>query len=381
MTNLTKTSRVVWMVLLIGWVAVNARGDAQETQPLSAEAFQGVVTGEGGRVDFVFGDDRAFAQCHASTVVQTAKGSLICAWFGGTREKNPDVSIWMSTFRDGRWSDPVRAAKVDQRAHWNPVLFRDRQDGVHLFFKVGVGEIQWQTYWTSSADDGATWTTATELVPGDVGGRGPVKNQPIVLTDGTWLAPASIESKEGHRDIWKAFADRSVDSGKTWERSADFAIPVLKDGEPDPAFRGVGAIQPTFWESDPGHVHAFVRTGGGRVWSTESTDGGVTWRPYMITDLPNNNSGLDATRLSDGRVVLVYNPVGKNWGDRTPLDIAISNDSGRSWRTIAHLQDERKGEFSYPTVVETDSGIAVCYTWERERIRCWQIPLSALATN
>jgi predicted neuraminidase len=289
----------------------------------------------------------------------------------------------MSTFENGHWSDPARVAKVDRRAHWNPVLFRDAQDVIHLFFKVGVDEAHWQTFWTSSNDDGATWSTSAELVAGDIGGRGPVKNQPIVLSDGAWLAPASVEYKEGRREIWKAFADRSVDAGTSWQRSADFGIPTLRNGKPDPGFRGVGAIQPTFWESDPGHVHALVRTGSGSVWSTESTDGGVTWRPYTITDLPNNNSGLDATRLHDGRIVLIYNPVGKNWGARTPLDIAISNDSGQHWRTIAHLEDDPDpdSEFSYPTVVETDSGIAVCYTWQRRRIRCWQIPLSTLTTN
>ena len=56
---------------------------------------------------------------------------------------------------DGKaWSSPVRAAKVDDRAHWNPVLFRDDQDVIHHFFKVGVDEIHWSTFWASSVDNG-----------------------------------------------------------------------------------------------------------------------------------------------------------------------------------------------------------------------------------
>ena len=64
----------------------------------SPEAFQKQVEAAGGRVDFVFGDDRPFAQCHASTMAQAGDGTLLCAWFGGTREKDPDVSIWLSRF-------------------------------------------------------------------------------------------------------------------------------------------------------------------------------------------------------------------------------------------------------------------------------------------
>ena len=43
-------------------------------------------------------------------------------------------------------------------------------------------------------------------MPGDRGGRGPVKNKVIVLSDGTWLAGASLEP-----DAWDVFVDRSGD--------------------------------------------------------------------------------------------------------------------------------------------------------------------------
>jgi predicted neuraminidase len=32
------------------------------------------------------------------------------AWFGGTRDKHPDVSIWVSRFEDGKWTAPVEVA-------------------------------------------------------------------------------------------------------------------------------------------------------------------------------------------------------------------------------------------------------------------------------
>lgn len=349
----------------------------------SSKSFERHVVALGGRVDYVFGDERTFEQCHAPTVVQAADSSLISAWFGGTEEKDPDVGVWMSSFDGKVWSEPFRTAKVNNTSHWNPVLFRDSSDVIHNFFKVGVDEIHWATYWSQSSDNGAIWSQAVELVKGDIGGRGPVKNKPIILSDGSWLAPASIEYMEGQQEVWKAFSDRSDDAGKTWQRSADFVVPESADGQLDFRFRGKGAIQPTFWESKPGHVHALLRTGSGEIWRADSDDSGLTWSPYSATGLPSNNSGFDALRLNDGRVILIYNPVGETGGARTPLDITVSADNGHSWKTIAHLEDDRdvKNEYSYPSIVETKDGIAACYTWRRERIRCWQIPLSAIVSH
>ncbi len=335
---------------------------------LSTKDFTAKVEGAGGAVDFIFEEDRPHAECHASTIVQAADGSLLSAWFGGTEEKNPDVAIWYSHYADGKWGTVEKAAKVDDTAHWNPVLFRDEDDTVHLFFKIGPEIKYWQTYWMSTSDAGKNWSAPTELVADDKGGRGPVRNKPIILSDGAWLAPASTELKG-----WKPFADRSVDKGKTWTRSEDF-------GHDRKKMKALGAIQPTFWESAPGKVHALLRSTNGWVWRSNSEDHGKTWTEMEQTDLPNNNSGIDGLLLDDGRLLLVYNPVGDNWGERTPLDLAVSDDNGKTWESIAHLEDDpaEGNEFSYPAIVKTEDGIAITYTWNRERIRAWQIPMDVL---
>lgn len=354
-----------------GWAVDDAKEGMTVPAELTTTCFMEQVQKAGGRVDFIFEDDRPFKSCHASTVVEAADGALVCAWFGGTEEKNPDVGIWMSRFTGGAWDKVRVAAKVNGSAHWNPVLFRDRdtkdpnKQGVFLFFKVGPEIPEWQTYWMRSAENGLTWSTPAELVPGDAGGRGPVKNKPIVLSDGSWLAPASTELK-----AWKPFADRSEDGGKTWTRSDDFNL--------DPSKTECNrAIQPAFWESEPGKVHALLRTSCGSILRTDSEDLGKTWGPAYRTELLNNNSGLDAIRLDDGRLLLVYNPVGVSWGKRTPLTLAVSKDDGTHWANLAHLEAQ-PGEYSYPAIVRTTSGVAISYTWKRERIRCWQIPLEAL---
>lgn len=341
----------------------------KEDGVLPAKDFEARVVAAGGAVDFVFEDDRPFAQCHASTIAQASDGTMIAAWFAGTKEKDPDVGIWMSRRLEGKWLPPYLAAKVEPCAHWNPVLFTDAEGAVHLFFKVGPEIPHWKTWWMSSGDHGATWSKPRELVPGDAGGRGPVKNKLIILSDGSWLAPASTEF-----NLWEAFADRSTDRGVTWVRSEDFEIDRS-------VFKGKGAIQPTFWESAPGKVHSLLRACAGRAWRADSEDYGKTWTPVRDAGLPNNNSGLDALHLDDGRVLLVFNPIGKNWGPRTPLSLGVSRDNGDSWELFAHLQDdppETDLEYSYPAIIRTKDGVAVSYTWKRERVRCWLIPLAAL---
>lgn len=345
----------LWML-----IAVAAAGSGGEV--LDPAAVEARVRAGGGRVDFVFGDDRPFASCHASTLAAAPDGTLLCAWFGGTGEKHPDVGIWLSRFVAGAWLPPVRAAKVNETAHWNPVLFAPGDGKVHLFFKVGPEIPFWQTYWMTSTDNGATWSPPAELVPGDnSGGRGPVRCKPIVLADGAWLAGASSE-----QGPWLPFADRSEDGGKTWTRSENFDLEKNK-------LPGKGAIQPSLWERSPGNVRAFMRSRGGKIWAADSADGGRTWGAVFETELPNNNSGVDFVAAPGFGNWMVYNPNSQNWGARSPISLAKTED-GDHWARFADLEHEPGKEFSYPAMIQTkDGGIAISYTWKRERVRVWQI--------
>ncbi len=324
--------------------------------------------------DFIFGDDKPFPQCHASTLVRLDNGQFLVAWFGGQHEKNDDVGIWLSQGRPGQWSDPQEVAKIREEPHWNPVLFQSAQGEVFLFYKVGKEIDDWETWFITSADGGKTWTESQELVAGDQGGRGPVRNKPIILSDGSWLAGASHEDNE----VWNTFVDRSTDQGKTWEASE--YLPIDRSEIP-----GEGVIQPTLWESEPGQVHMLIRSSAGVICRSDSEDYGKTWSPIYKTNLPNPNSGIDVTKFSDGTLALAYNRDNENWGARAPLSVALSEDNGRTW---PRMLDIEKGveddEFSYPAIISFGDTIAVSYTWQRDKIAVWmgtreQIPSSSLA--
>lgn len=321
--------------------------------------------------EYILEEGQSFASCHASTLVLLPDKSILAAWFGGSAEGAADVTIWCSRRAEGRWSRPVQVAAQADVPHWNPVLFQSQNSPLYLFFKVGHTIPAWQTWVQTSTDMGYIWSVPRPLVAGDQGGgRGPVKNKPLCLSSGRWLAPASLEGDE-----WNAFVDISDNQGDSWRKSALVPINRVESPSSLSSLQGKGVIQPTLWESEPGCVHMLLRSTTGYILRSDSQDSGQTWCPAYPTSLPNNNSGIDLTKLQTGELVLVYNPVEENWGKRTPLVLDISRDNGNTWERAYTLEQEA-GEYSYPAIVSQGNNIYLTYTWKRERIAFWQMALT-----
>ncbi|HEY1377122.1 MAG TPA: sialidase family protein [Gemmataceae bacterium] len=306
--------------------------------------------------EFMF-ESAPFPQCHASTVADV-DGTLVAAWFGGTREKHPDVGVWLSRRENGKWASPVEVANGVQpdgsrQPCWNPVLFRPKGEALHLFYKVGPSPSRWWGMVTTSADGGKTWAEPRRLPDGILG---PIKDKPVQLADGRIISPTSDEANG-----WRVYFERSADGGKTWARG-DW----LNDG------KEIAAIQPTILVHRGGGLQALCRNRHGPILETWSTDQGKTWSKLTPTELPNPNSGIDAVTLADSRHVLVYNHVppfdGRRGGQRTPLNVAVSAD-GKTWHAAAVLERE-PGEYSYPAVIQAaDGSVHVTYTWKRQRVK------------
>lgn len=309
--------------------------------------------------EFIYEKIENVPECHASTVLPLPDGRVMCAWFAGEHEKNDNVRIWFSIREDGKWSVPAKIPSEENVPHWNPVLDLKNDGTVRVYFKKGKEIKDWVTWFSDTKDCGKTWTQAKELVLDDnSGGRGPVKNKCIRTAEGLLLAPASSEKTKN----WRCFIDVSRDDGNTWTR-CDFIIRPRKN------FGLAKMIQPTLWQDDEGVVHALMRTDKGRIYKSSSVDGGIHWSKAERTELPNNNSGIDCVRVPDGRVFLVYNPVAENWGDRSPLELAVSSDNGKSFSTVAVLENDEGGEFSYPSITFYNNRLFIAYTYNRRQIR------------
>lgn len=298
--------------------------------------------------ELIIAEPRPCPSCHASTVLPLDDGRVLAAWFGGSREGAADVGVYLACREQGGWRAPVRLSQQEGTPHWNPVLAQ-RAGEIWLFYKVGYAIAGWRTWVRRSRDGGRTWGSAYELVPGDIGGRGPVKNKPIALADGAWLAGASTE-----RGAWLPMADLSLDGGASWSAALV------------PAPEGVGLIQPTLWQDAMGETHMLLRSNAGRIYRSDAPDG-RSWCQAYPTALANNNSGIDLDRDDAGNLYLAYNPVSGDWVARTPLALARSRDNGRSWQTVATLA-EGPGEYSYPAVAVRGDTLHVTYTYRRENI-------------
>jgi predicted neuraminidase len=299
-----------------------------------------------------------FPECHASTIVESKDG-LVAAWFGGTREKHPDVGIWLSRHVNDKWSAPVEVANGVQDKSlrypcWNPVLFQPKTGPLLLFYKVGPSPEKWWGMMMSSDDAGKTWSASRRLPDGIIG---PVKNKPIQRSGGDILSGSSTEDMG-----WRVHFERSTDLGKTWTK-----IGPIHDG------KTIGAIQPSILQHADGRLQALGRSRQGKVFTTESKDNGATWSEMALLDLPNPNAGTDAVTLKDGRHLLVYNHSGgrrSQWDfGRQVLNVAVSKD-GKKWDAALVLEKQTSGEYSYPAVIQTSDGLVhITHTWQRKRIR------------
>ncbi|MBB3187003.1 alpha-L-rhamnosidase [Microbacter margulisiae] len=305
-----------------------------------------------------------YPECHAATIAQATNGNLVAAWFGGTKERNPDVCIWVSRRVNGKWTPGENVANgiindTLRYACWNPVLYQVPGGELQLYYKVGPNTAKWKGKLIVSHDGGITWSKPQDLPAGFLG---PIKDKPVLLKNGTLIAPSSTESGG-----WKIHFELTKNFGKTWK----YAEPV--DGN------NFQAIQPTILVHKNGELQMLCRTTERTIAESWSKNNGKTWSPLEKTSLPNNNSGIDAVTLRNGYFLLVYNHVlppanairGK--GARSPLNIAVSPD-GKTWYAAVVLEDSPIGQYSYPSVIQSSDGnIQIVYTWRRKAIKYVEI--------
>jgi predicted neuraminidase len=324
--------------------------------------------------EFIY-ETAPFPQCHASTIVETRQG-LVAAWFGGTRERNPDVCIYVSRLPgtvtplrsprdavtygiskarlDSHWTTPQQVADgiqspTNRLPCWNPVLFQPKNGPLLLFYKIGPKPAEWWGMLITSKDGGRTWSKPVRLPQGILG---PIKNKPVQLANGDILCPTSTEGEGG----WHVHFERTRDLGRTWT-----ATPPINDS------KEISAIQPSILFHKDGSLQALGRTKQGKIFDAWSKDSGLTWSRMTLSELPNPNSGTDAVTLRDGRQLLVYNHNGQPKG-RTPLNVAISQD-GKTWQAALVVENLTGTQFSYPAVIQTSDGLVhITYTWKRLRV-------------
>ncbi|WP_339880501.1 sialidase family protein [uncultured Algoriphagus sp.] len=295
-------------------------------------------------------EEAPFPSCHASTLVETDRG-ILASWFGGKYERHPDVSIYTSLLADGKWSTPEMVAdgvenKDFRNPTWNPVLYKNSEGKIILFYKEGPNPREWWGLYKISEDEGKTWSEEIQIPPGMLG---PVKNKTVSLADGTLLHPSSFETN----GIWSMHVETTTSDIQNWKKIE------IDNGS-------LHAIQPTVLFYPNGKLQLLARTQEDVIGTSWSMDNGKTWSTMEATNLVNNNSGIDAVTLKSGLQLLLCNPIKEG---RNKLSLLMSMD-GINWEELYVLEDQPEGEFSYPAIIQAKDGtVHLTYTYNREKIK------------
>lgn len=321
---------------------------------------------------------------HAPSIVQCANGDLFVSWYRGSGERTADdVAIFGARLKRGQrqWSQPFPMIDTPGFPDGNTVMHVDDKDRLWIFWPVIIANT-WEScitsYRVASKYQGSgaprwDWQGQILLKPDkfveemEAALEQRLKDSPLpadlnrvtelrrVIADKLsqrlgWQPRCKPTVLRAGRILLPLYSDTysvslmamSDDGGTTWFSSRPLA--------------GFGNIQPAVLERNNGTLVAYMRENGplDRIRVSESSDRGVTWGLVGVTEFLNPGSGLDALRLKNGHWLLIYNNTLRG---RNKLAVSISDDEGASWKWTRHLENEPKGEFHYPAVIQSRDGM------------------------
>ena len=335
----------------------------------------------------------AGVQNHAPQLCWIDPERLCCVWMAGDREGTAGMSVYACELlaRSGQWSAPVLLSEDPDRSEQNPLLYvtqnpprlhlihtaqRVRQPGDAPAESNSAFSMQWTALLRWRVLDLATntWGDSVDLLNTPAFCRHP----PLQRTDGHWLLPIY----------------RSLEAGGAFGH--DNSLVQLLDaegcpsGEPEAVPESTGRVHGSIVSSADGQslLQFFRSRLADRIYRSVASLDGLNWSAPEPTDLPNNNSSIQALRLSSGRLAMIFNrfcvrpePVPPQaWGDahwpstRWPLSIALSDDDGLSWPWIRDIDPGfgfcgpanwmANGQLAYPTILEGLPGqLHIAYSW------------------
>lgn len=284
----------------------------------------------------------SYLTSHGPALLELGNGDILCAWFAGTFEGSCDVNIICSRLPKGqdRWEAPVTVSNDPLRSDQNPSLFSGPDGAVWVMYTSQLGRMPGKDnmQFTSqirrqkSYDRGRSWGAFDTMFHA----AGTFARQPVqILSNGRWLYGNWLcsESPDGLAHDPSA-VQISDNRGRTWRQ---VMIPESS-----------GRVHPNVVELERNHLVIFMRSREADfIYRSDSFDNGESWEIPRPTSLPNNNSSISAIKLRSGRLAIAYNHAsapeeaknGAAWpGLRCPVTVAISEDGGKTWPFIRHME-------------------------------------------
>ncbi len=256
-------------------------------------------------------------------------------------------------------------------------LMRMENGDIGMFFLPKWDTNQCVAYLVRSSDEGKTWSEP--VLCSEDSGYFIVNNDRVIrCKNGRLVMPSSLHRNEckinekGAKVFSKFYPGvlyifTSDDDGRTWNTTAK-EIPIPPSGGCE-----TGVQEPGVIELSDGRLWCYIRTDTGRQYETFSEDFGATWSDPLPSYFTSPISPLSMKRLSDGRLLAVWNPIpiynGRTqhvdgiWtGGRSPLVMALSNDDGKTWGELIPIETDEKSGFCYTAIFETaDNSVLLAY--------------------
>jgi predicted neuraminidase len=282
-------------------------------------------------------------------IERAANGRLWCTFYsGGPREPDPDNLLLLTTSADdgASWSTPeVIVNPAGATRAYDPALWHDPAGCLWLIYNQANLETREFDLWAMTTDQSSSarprWTAPRRIA---IAAPFAVRlNKPIVLRTGEWLLPVTWGRKapEG----WFPGAEQlqgvaiSTDGGASWALHGAVEAPPW-------------ALENMLVVRRDGSLWMLIRTGSGVLWQSYSSDGGRTWAEGTPTGIINPGVRFFVGRIASGRLLLINTPDPK----RRQRLCAYLSEMGDDGVFRGELELDARDRVSYPDAVQAPDG-------------------------
>lgn len=331
---------------------------------------------------------------HAPGIVECPNGDLIASWYRGSGErKADDVAIYGSRLRKGetKWSEPFLMIDTPGFPDGNTCMMIDKKNRLWLFWPIVLANT-WESVITHylvaddyEGDGCPKWNKQGNILLRPEKFEEQMKaaielekkNFPALerlLQTGEYKEAALKASEKLYQRLgWQTRCKPTIlSTGRIllplYTDTFSCCLMAISDDEGKSWYAsgliiGFGNIQPIVLERKDGTLVAYMRENGprGKIRVSESKDQGLTWSPVTNAPLANPGAGIDGVKLANGDWLLIYNDT--RFG-RHRLAVSISEDEGKTWKWTRHLENDAKGSFHYPCIIQGKDGmLEAVYTY------------------
>ncbi len=204
-----------------------------------------------------------------------------------------------------------------------------------------------------STDEGKTWSKPTLCIE-KVGYNVLNNDRAVQLKSGRIILPVALHNSpsvnkfNGSGIISCHYSD---DNGKTWKQSS-----TSQQG------KKVIFQEPGIVELKDGRLMMFCRASGGFQQICYSQDQGDTWSAFKASNIASPVSPATIERIPQtGDLILIWNNHEKIAaslrGKRTPFNVALSRDEGKTWEHTKTLENDPNGWYCYTALTFVDDHV------------------------